>query len=47
VAPYYIGLFTYQLSTYAGMQILTDLVIALSLFMLWMSADARRAGRSG
>lgn len=42
----YIGLFTFQFSTYAGMQVLIDLIIALSLFMLWMWADARRAGRN-
>ncbi|WP_223789445.1 hypothetical protein [Marinicella meishanensis] len=31
----YVGLFTFQLSSYAGMQVLADLVIALGLFLLW------------
>ena len=42
----YVGLFTFQFSTYAGMQVLADLVIALSLFLLWLWHDARQAGRN-
>ncbi len=42
----YIGLFQFQLSSYAGMQVLTDLVIALTLFLIWMWHDAKRYDRS-
>jgi len=42
----YVGLFAFQLSTYAGIQVLTDLVIALGLFLLWLWQDAKQAGRN-
>lgn len=41
----YLGIFTWQLGSTAGLQVLTDLVIALALAMAWMVADARRTGR--
>lgn len=42
----YWGLFEHQLQSLAGMQVLADLVIALSLFAAWVWNDARRAGRN-
>lgn len=40
----YVGLFQYQLATWAGMQVLADLVIACALIALWMYRDARQRG---
>jgi hypothetical protein len=42
----YVAIFTGQLQDTAGMQVLADLVIALTLVMIWMVADARRTGRT-
>lgn len=42
----YIGIFTTHLQTAAGMQVLADLVIALSLALVWMVRDARERGVS-
>lgn len=42
----YIGIFTQQFQTWAGMQVLADLVIALTLVMMWMWRDARATGRN-
>ena len=41
----YIGLVKHELSTYAGMQVLLDLVIALVLVLIWMYRDAKKIGR--
>lgn len=40
----YIGLFQVGLSSWAGIQVLIDLVIACGLICLWMIADGRRRG---
>lgn len=40
----YVGLFQYQLATWAGVQVLVDLVIACGLIALWMYRDARQRG---
>jgi hypothetical protein len=42
----YVGIFTQQFQSYGGAQVLIDLVIALSLFLVWMWKDARTAGRN-
>ncbi len=42
----YLGIFEPQLKNYAGLQVLFDLVIALSLFLVWMWRDAKVAGRN-
>ena len=42
----YVGIFTMQLQTAAGLQVLVDLIIALVLVMVWMVHDARRTGRN-
>lgn len=42
----YWGLFAGQLEDLAGMQVLADLVIALTLFLGWLWRDARRRGRN-
>jgi hypothetical protein len=42
----YIGIFEQQFQTWAGMQVLADLVIALTLVMMWMWRDARATGRN-
>ncbi|MDD3761784.1 MAG: DUF2834 domain-containing protein [Nevskiales bacterium] len=42
----YLGFFSFLLGSSAGWQIGVDLVIACSLAMIWMVADARRSGRS-
>ena len=42
----YWGIFEPQLRNFAGLQVLIDLVIALSLFLVWMWKDAKSAGRS-
>jgi hypothetical protein len=41
-----LGIFAWQLQNTAGLQVLVDLVIALSLFLVWMWDDARRTGRN-
>lgn len=41
----YLGLFLPHFQSAAGLQVLVDLVIALTLVMVWMVADARRSGR--
>lgn len=40
----YLGLFQFQLTSAAGIQVIVDLVIALTLVMLWMARDARERG---
>ena len=40
------GIFQPLLSSTAGLQVFVDLVIALTLFMVWMWHDARQTGRS-
>lgn len=40
------GIFEPLLTTWAGAQVLVDLVIALSLFLVWMWRDARRLRRN-
>jgi hypothetical protein len=42
----YLGLFEQAWSTWAGRQVLADLVIALALVIAWMWRDARRTGRN-
>lgn len=42
----YWGLFAPLLQTYAGWQVLADLAIALTLFMVWMWHDAKAMGRN-
>lgn len=42
----YAGIFTQQFQNYAGVQVFFDLVIALTLFLVWMWKDARAAGRN-
>ncbi len=41
----YWGIFEPQLKSFAGGQVLVDLVIALSLFLAWMFRDANARGR--
>ena len=38
----YVGLFMHQLANTAGLQVLVDLCIALTIVMAWMWQDARR-----
>lgn len=40
------GIFAPLFQSLAGAQVLVDLVIALSLFLVWMWRDAARTGRS-
>lgn len=42
----YWGIFDAQLQSYAGLQVLADLAIAMTLFMVWMWRDARSSGRN-
>ena len=42
----YVGIFAHQFQNLAGLQVLADLVVALSLFMVWMWRDARAHGRN-
>ncbi|MEM6785644.1 MAG: DUF2834 domain-containing protein [Bacteroidota bacterium] len=42
----YVGVFTYQIATWAGMQVLVDLVIACALFLAWLWHDAKALGRN-
>lgn len=49
VAVFYHGyadIFLLQFEHWAGAQVLVDLVIALSLFLVWMWRDAKAAGRN-
>ncbi|MBO6668113.1 DUF2834 domain-containing protein [Parvibaculum sp.] len=40
----YIGIFLQHFETYAGMQVLTDLVIVCVLAIIWMIGDAKTSG---
>jgi hypothetical protein len=42
----YVGIFVMHLQSFAGMQVLTDLVIALTLVLIWLWRDARAQGRN-
>ena len=42
----YVGLFEQAFESWAGLQVLVDLVIALVLVMVWMWRDARASGRN-
>lgn len=42
----YVGVFAYQLQNLAGIQVLVDLVIALTIFLVWMWQDAKAARRN-
>jgi hypothetical protein len=42
----YFGIFALHFKTFGGAQVLTDLVIALTLVMVWMWRDARASGRN-
>lgn len=42
----YWGIFEPLFKNYAGLQVFFDLVIALSLFLVWMWRDAKAAGRN-
>jgi hypothetical protein len=41
----FVGIFSHQLQNVAGMQVLFDLFIALSLFSVWMWNDAKKFHR--
>lgn len=41
-----VGVFAEVLSTWPGVQVMTDLVIALCIVMAWMIVDARKLGLS-
>jgi len=42
----YLGILLPHFQSSGGLQVLVDLVIALTLVMVWMVADARRSGRN-
>ena len=42
----YLGIITLHFQTYGGAQVLTDLVIALSLFLVWLWKDAKVSRRN-
>lgn len=42
----YLGIFLPHFQSAGGLQVLVDLVIALTLAMIWMVVDARRTGRT-
>jgi len=42
----YFGIFALPFQTLAGAQVLADLVIALTLVLVWMWKDARATGRN-
>jgi hypothetical protein len=42
----YFGILLLHIQSSGGVQVLVDLVIALTLAMIWMVADARRSGRN-
>lgn len=39
-----VGIIDYQLAHWAGIQVLTDLVIMATFVMIWMVIDARKIG---
>jgi hypothetical protein len=41
-----VGIFTGQLQSWGGRQVLVDLVIALGLVLVWLWRDARSIGRN-
>jgi uncharacterized membrane protein len=41
----YLGIFAFHLTSTAGLQVITDLVIVCVLAIAWMVTDARRRGR--
>ncbi len=42
----YMGIWYYQLASYAGWQVLLDLVVALMLLFTWLIPDAKANGRN-
>lgn len=42
----YIGIFAFQFSSWAGVQVLVDLLIAVVIFLFWMVPDAKAKGRN-
>jgi hypothetical protein len=42
----FVGIFQWQLSTWAGRQVLVDLCIALTLVLIWLLRDAKALGRN-
>lgn len=42
----YLGLFEQSLASWAGRQVLADLVIALTLVIVWIWRDAKATGRN-
>lgn len=42
----YFGIFALHFQTFGGAQVLTDLVIALTLVIIWMWHDAKATGRN-
>lgn len=42
----YFGIFDYHRHSPAGWQVITDLVLSLSLVLIWMVADARKKART-
>ncbi|NJN97377.1 MAG: DUF2834 domain-containing protein [Anaerolineales bacterium] len=42
----YLGIFEHEFQSLAGIQVLVDLIIALSIFLVWMWNDAKSAGRN-
>jgi hypothetical protein len=42
----YTSIFTNQLETYGGIQVLVDLIIASTIFIVWMWKDAKANGRN-
>lgn len=42
----YIGIFDYHRHSPAGWQVITDLVIALVLVLIWLIPEAKKAGRN-
>lgn len=42
----YVGIFEYQFQSLAGLQVLSDLGIALLLVLVWLWQDARANGRN-
>jgi hypothetical protein len=41
-----LGIVSWHVKSYGGAQVLADLVIALTLFMVWMWRDAKATGRN-
>jgi hypothetical protein len=42
----YVGVLSYQLATSGGQQVLMDLTIACTFFLIWMFQDAKKTGRN-